>query len=182
MDAIECLKTRRSIRAYEHKAVPREIVEDIIDCGRLAASAINIQPWLFVAVDDEALRTRIAEITDYGKFISTAPACIVVFCRNVKYFVEDGSAATQNILNAARAHGLCVPGDISVIGCDDIPMAAYAYPPLTTISQPKYRIGKLAVSTLLKMCQDPSDQSGSFMLMESPLIIRESTARVPETR
>ena len=106
MDAIECLKTRRSIRAYEPTAVPRTIVEDIVDCGRLAASAINIQPWLFVAVDDEELRRRIAEATDYGKFIEQSPVCIVVFCRNVKYFVEDGSAATQNILNAARAHGL----------------------------------------------------------------------------
>ena len=106
MDAIECLKTRRSIRAYEPTAVPRAIVEDIVDCGRLAASAINIQPWLFVAVDDEGLRRRIAEATDYGKFIEQSPVCIVVFCRNVKYFVEDGSAATQNILNAARAHGL----------------------------------------------------------------------------
>jgi DNA-binding LacI/PurR family transcriptional regulator len=86
------------------------------------------------------------------------------------------------VMHAARAHGLHVPDDISVIGCDDVPMAAYANPPLTTISQPKYRIGKLAVSTLLKMCQDPSDQSGSFMLMESPLIIRESTAPVPEIR
>jgi nitroreductase len=106
VDAIECLKTRRSIRAYEPTAVPRAIVEDIVDCGRLAASAINIQPWLFVAVDDEELRRRIAEATDYGKFIEQSPVCIVVFCRNVKYFVEDGSAATQNILNAARAHGL----------------------------------------------------------------------------
>ena len=106
MDAIECLKTRRSIRAYEPTAVPRAIVEDIVDCGRLAASAINIQPWLFVAVDDGDLRGRIAEATDYGKFIEQSPVCIVVFCRNVKYFVEDGSAATQNILNAARAHGL----------------------------------------------------------------------------
>ncbi len=82
------------------------------------------------------------------------------------------------VMHAARAHGLSVPDDISVIGCDDIPMAAYAYPPLTTISQPKYRIGKLAVSTLMKMCQDSSEQSGSFTLMESPLIIRESTAPV----
>ncbi len=106
MDAIECLKTRRSIRTYEHRRVPREIIEDIVDCGRLAASAINIQPWLFLAVDDEHLRKRIAEITDYGKFIAEAPACVVVFCRSVKYFVEDGSAATQNMLNAARAHGL----------------------------------------------------------------------------
>ena len=106
MDAIECMKTRRSIRAYEQKAVSREIVEDVVDCGRLAASAMNIQPWLFVAVDDDGLRKKIAAATDYGKFIAESPVCIGVFCRTVKYFVEDGSAATQNILNAARAHGL----------------------------------------------------------------------------
>lgn len=106
MDAIECLKTRRSIRAYEPRPVPRPVIEDIVDCGRLAATAINIQPWLFIAVDAEDIRTQLAAITDYGKFIADAPVCIVVFCRHVKYFVEDGSAATQNLLNAARAHGL----------------------------------------------------------------------------
>jgi LacI family repressor for deo operon, udp, cdd, tsx, nupC, and nupG len=80
------------------------------------------------------------------------------------------------VMHAVRAHGLCVPDDISVIGCDDVPMAAYAYPPLTTVSLPKYRIGKLAVSTLMQMCQDTSDPVGTYTLMESPLIIRESTA------
>jgi len=106
VDAIECMKTRRSIRAYHQKPIPREIIESIVDCGRLAATAINIQPWLFVAVEDEDLRGHIAEATDYGKFIAAAPVCIALFCRQVKYFVEDGSAATQNILNAARALGL----------------------------------------------------------------------------
>ena len=84
------------------------------------------------------------------------------------------------VMHSVRVHGLRVPEEVSVIGCDDIPMAAYAYPPLTTISQPKYRIGKLAVSTLLKMQQDPPEKMGSFTLMESPLIIRESTARCSE--
>ncbi len=84
------------------------------------------------------------------------------------------------VMHSVRAHGLRVPEDISVIGCDDIPMAAYSYPPLTTISQPKYRIGKLAVSTLLKMQQDPPEKMGSFTLLESPLVIRESTARCSE--
>jgi LacI family repressor for deo operon, udp, cdd, tsx, nupC, and nupG len=84
------------------------------------------------------------------------------------------------VMHSIRAHGLRVPEDVSVIGCDDVPMAAYSYPPLTTISQPKYRIGKLAISTLLKMEQDPPEKMGSFTLMESPLIIRESTARCSE--
>jgi nitroreductase len=106
MDAITCLKTRRSIRAYQDKPVPKELIEDIVDCGRLAATAINIQPWQFVAVTDAGLRQRLAEIADHGKFISQAPVCIAVFCQDGKYYLEDGSAATQNILNAARAHGL----------------------------------------------------------------------------
>lgn len=106
MDAMECLKTRRSVRAYISQAVSPEIIEDIIDAGRLAATAINIQPWAFIAVNDKPLRHKLADITDHGKFIAEAPVCIVVFCEDTKYFLEDGSAATQNILNAAHAHGL----------------------------------------------------------------------------
>jgi nitroreductase len=106
MDAIEVLKTRRAVRAYTREPVPKEIIEDIIDCGRLAATAINIQPWEFVAVTDPVMLRRIAQTADYGKFIADAPACVVVMCRDTKYYLEDGSAATENILLAARAHGL----------------------------------------------------------------------------
>jgi nitroreductase len=106
MDAIEVLKTRRSVRAYKAEPVPREIIEDIIDCGRLAATAVDIQPWEFVVVTEPARLRRIADITDYGKFIADAPACVVVLCQDTKYYLEDGSAATENILLAARAHGL----------------------------------------------------------------------------
>jgi len=83
-----------------------ETIEDIVDCGRLAATAINIQPWEFVAVTDSNERKRIADTTDHGPFIAEAPVCIVVLANDSKYYLEDGSAATQNILVAARAHGL----------------------------------------------------------------------------
>jgi len=106
MDAIEMLKTRRSVRAYTREPVPRKIIEDIIDCGRLAASAINIQPWEFVVVTNPEVLRRLADTTDHGKFIAGAPVCVVVLCTDTKYYLEDGSAATQNILLAARAHGL----------------------------------------------------------------------------
>jgi len=106
MDAIEALKTRRAVRAYTRESIPKGIIEDIIDCGRLAATAINIQPWEFVVVTNPGALRSIANITDYGKFIADAPACIVVLCRDTKYYLEDGSAATENILLAARAHGL----------------------------------------------------------------------------
>ena len=114
MDAIEVLKTRRSVRAYKSEPVPRSIIEDIIDCGRLAATAVNIQPWEFVVVTEPAMLRKIADITDYGKFIADASACVLVLCAETKYYLEDGSAATENILLAARAHclGSCwVAGD-----------------------------------------------------------------------
>ena len=106
MDCITALKTRRSVRAYTGDPVSREVLSDLIDCGRLAATAINIQPVEFVAVTDPARLRQIADITDHGKFIAGAAACIVVLSRETKYFLEDGSAATQNLLVAARAHGL----------------------------------------------------------------------------
>ena len=106
MDAIEALKTRRSVRAYQPHPAPRQVLADLVDCGRLAASAINIQPWEFVVVTSQETRQAIADLTDHGRFIAQAAACIAVLSRPVKYYLEDGSAATQNILNAATAHGL----------------------------------------------------------------------------
>jgi nitroreductase len=106
MDAIVAVKTRRSVRAYEHRPVPREIIEDVIDCGRLAASANNVQPWEFVVVTEAGMLRRLADRADYGKFIAEAPVCIVVLCRDSKYYLEDGCAATQNLLLAAWARGL----------------------------------------------------------------------------
>ena len=106
MDCIEALKTRRSIRAYTGEPVSREVIEDIIDCGRLAATAINIQPWEFVAVTEREMLRSLAAATDYGGFIAEAAACVVVLCKDTKYYLEDGCNASQNILVAARAHGL----------------------------------------------------------------------------
>jgi len=57
-------------------------------------------------VTDPELLRRIAVITEYGKFIADAPVCVVVLSKETKYYLEDGSAATENILLAARAHGL----------------------------------------------------------------------------
>jgi nitroreductase len=106
MDAITALKTRRAVRAFRPDPVAREVIEDIVDCARLAASAINVQPWEFVVVTEPAMRQRLADITDYGKHIAQAPVCVAVLCRETKYYLEDGAAATENLMVAARAHGL----------------------------------------------------------------------------
>jgi nitroreductase len=106
MDAIEAIKTRRSVRVYQPRPIPKEILEDLIDCARLAPTARGVEPWEFIVVTDPAMRRWIASTTDYGPFIADAAACIAVLCRDTKYYLEDGCAATENILIAARAHGL----------------------------------------------------------------------------
>ena len=70
-----------------------------------------------------------------------------------------------------------MPQDISVIGFDDIIMAAYTNPPLTTVSHPKYRMGQLAVQTLTdELNSGTTNVRGGFALLECPLVLRESTA------
>lgn len=106
MDALEAIRKRRSVRRYKPTPIPVEIIEKLADAGRWAPSGMNVQPWEFVAVTDPDTRKRIADITDYGKFIAEAPLCIAVFCKDTKYYLEDGSAAVENILIAATALGL----------------------------------------------------------------------------
>jgi LacI family transcriptional regulator len=79
------------------------------------------------------------------------------------------------VLHAIRSHHLRVPDDISVIGIDDIVMAAHSNPPLTTIAQPKYRLGRLAMNTLRRMIAGQPPAEESYVLVESPLIVRAST-------
>ncbi len=106
MDALEVMRTRRSVRSYLDKGVSKQAIETMVDCGRLAASARNVQPWEFVVVTDPDKRRTIALATDHGKHIEDAPVCILVFCEDSTYYLEDGCAATQNILLAASALGL----------------------------------------------------------------------------
>lgn len=114
-DFIKVIKERRSIRGYLPKPISDEIINEIVDCGRLAPTARNVQPWLIGVVKDQKLREKIAEIAEYGKFIRESPVCFAVFCdRDEKYLLEDGCACTENIILACSAYkiGTCwVAGD-----------------------------------------------------------------------
>lgn len=106
MDLFDAIRRRRSIRRFRPDPVPQALLEQIVDAGRLAPTAHNDQPWEFVVVTSPGTRRQIAEITDYGKFIADAPACVVVLSRPTRHAVEDGSAATANMLLAATGLGL----------------------------------------------------------------------------
>ncbi|MGJ0625113.1 ribose operon transcriptional repressor RbsR [Xenorhabdus bovienii] len=77
---------------------------------------------------------------------------------------------------ALHRAGLSVPDDISVIGYDDISMAPYMTPPLTTIHQPKDELGKLAIDTLLYRMGNPGSEPKQLIL-KPKLIERNSVAR-----
>ena len=103
MDLFDAVANRKSVREYLDKPVEREKLEKIVEAGRRAPSARAVEPWEFIVVTDKNSIKEIAEITDYGKFMAKAPAFIAVVCKDTKYYLEDGCAATENMLLAAAA-------------------------------------------------------------------------------
>lgn len=82
-------------------------------------------------------------------------------------------------LKAIQSHHLRVPEDISVVGFDDIAMAAHSSPPLTTVEQPKAYMGSLAFRMLRELMDRRLGLGGGFTLLESRLIVRETTGPAP---
>lgn len=80
-------------------------------------------------------------------------------------------------LCAAHEAGVRVPDELSVVGFDDIELARFASPPLTTVAQPKRRIGALAVDMLIERVSRRRHEVRS-MVLEPELVVRSSTARV----
>ncbi|WP_192459353.1 DNA-binding transcriptional regulator CytR [Musicola keenii] len=78
-------------------------------------------------------------------------------------------------LSQARKMGLDIPRNLSLIGFDDIDQASYCFPPLTTVAQPRYEIGREATLLLLAQLLHHTVPNGS-RLLSSELVIRESTA------
>lgn len=83
-------------------------------------------------------------------------------------------------ISAIREHGLECPRDVSVVGFDDIAMANYVTPPLTTMRQPREEIGRHATEALLDILEGTPLQSDPLkMILTSELIVRSSTAKPP---
>lgn len=106
MEVKEAVKSRRSTRAFSPKPIPRNLIEGLVDCGRLAPTARNVQPWEFIAITQKGKLKEIASLIDNGRFIADCACCIAVLCKDTKYYLEDGCAATENMLIAAVDGGL----------------------------------------------------------------------------
>jgi nitroreductase len=105
-NAIEALRDRRSIRTYAEKPVERAVIEEIIDCGRLAPTGMNVQPWDFVVITKKEALASIPPMLGHAAFIANAAFAVLVLAQPAQYAVEDCSAAIENLLIAAEAHGI----------------------------------------------------------------------------
>lgn len=106
MDFFDVIKNRKSVREYSDRKIDKAIIEKIIDSGRVAATARNEQPWEFIATSDKEVMRKISSMCPNAPFIKDAPYLLAVFSKDTKYYLEDCSAATQNILLAIEALGL----------------------------------------------------------------------------
>ena len=110
---IDTIMTRTSVRKFKDTPVGEENLAIILRAAMAAPSAINRQPWAFVVINDRSILNAIGKSLPYAKAMYSAPLAIAV-CGNLKmklpiykdFWVQDCSAATQNMLLAAKAMGL----------------------------------------------------------------------------
>jgi nitroreductase len=111
MELLDAIYTRRSIRQYQDRPVAEEAVRIILGAAMVAPSAGNVQPWQFVVVTDPAKMNQVKDVHPYVGMAAGAPLGILV-CGDLNlekfpgFWVQDCSAAMQNLLLAAHDQGL----------------------------------------------------------------------------
>ena len=113
MDAIENIMTRRSIRKYKSDMVPKEIIEKIVEAGTYAATGMNKQSPIIIAVTNKELRDRLSAMNAKIMGANTdpfynAPVVLIVLANKdtMPTYVYDGSLVMGNLMNAAHAYGI----------------------------------------------------------------------------
>ena len=129
----------------------------------LAAAGILPDPALVIESDFEVAGGR--EVTDRLLSLPEPPTAIFAFNDNIAI----------GALQAARARGLSVPEDLSVVGFDDVELATIVTPTLTTIRQPLEEMGRTAVSLLMRLLERQHFET-LHVELATRLVVRESTA------
>ena len=112
-ETIQTLKSRRSIRTFNSKPVPRELVEQIVDAGLWAASGMGKQAPIVLAITNPELRDRLSAMNakimgkeDFDPFYGGRTVLVVLSDRSVATHVYDGALVMGNLMNAAEALGV----------------------------------------------------------------------------
>ncbi len=111
-DLIEVIYKRRSVRKFTDEPVSHEDLVTLLKVGMAGPSAMNAQPWEFVVIDSREIMDEFRKNLRYAKMNAPAAICVLGSQRmqlktaGIKFWVQDCSAATENILLAATAMGL----------------------------------------------------------------------------
>jgi len=116
MEFYEVIKKRKSVRKYNSKKIPDDVLNRVLEAGRIAPSAKNIQPWKFVVVRDPALKKQVAEASRGQTFMADADVIIcgcalekIAWGRMGGYmssFAVDLAIAMDHMILAAANEGL----------------------------------------------------------------------------
>lgn len=113
-ETINTIMARTSIRSFTSQIIEEEKVEQLLRAGMAAPTAMNCQPWEFVVINDRKLLDQLCDSLPSAKMLKEAQLAIIV-CGNMQkalegdmqsLWVQDASAASENILLAAHALGL----------------------------------------------------------------------------
>lgn len=108
---MKAILERRSIRKYTDEPISDQDIRELLQAAMAAPSAGNQQPWEFIVVNDREILNKIPEVHPYSQMLKMSPLAIIV-CGNLDkekhegYWVQDCSAATENILIEAQYKGL----------------------------------------------------------------------------
>ena len=124
MEIQEALLNRRSIRKYKNQKISKEDIDKILKAAMYAPSAMNLQPWHFIVIDDKEILIETIKSIHYAEMLKQADAAIIV-CgdagveKNESWLLQNCSASIQNIL--LSTHGLGIGSCwIAIHGMDDV--------------------------------------------------------------
>jgi len=109
MSLLDVILNRRSIRRYENKQIPKDILDKIVEAGRQAPSAVNKQPYHFVIVTESEIKKKLKSL--FSSFLEKAPV-MIVGCANTKALLTgkwatvDTAIALENMVLAAWSLGI----------------------------------------------------------------------------
>lgn len=107
MDVFDAVRTMLAVREYQGRPIPEDVIDRIVEAGRLTGSASNGQPWHFVVVTERQTLQRLGEAVPTGSYVVGAPMAIVVAVeRDNRFAVSDASRAIQSMLLTAWDAGV----------------------------------------------------------------------------
>jgi nitroreductase len=101
---LEAIKKRQSVRSYREKEIPEEVLQQILEAGRLAPSASNRQGWKFIVVKEESLRKKLVAACKNQKFVGEAPVVIAGCATNPGHIMSNGEHSYAIDLAIALDH------------------------------------------------------------------------------